>query len=493
MLATETLQVLLGGTDDREVIHIGGDLADLAGAVARAGDHSSAEALARANPEPGAGARALTAVAAAVVRSGDHRHGLELATEAQQMARAVRSPVHQQVELAALAGLVARSGDLEWALAIAGTVHDPARDVVARTAVARAAAEAGDYDIAEATAHSIGSKSARDTALAVVVEAAARAGDTVRAVEINHTIETDNRSRAVAFGALAGAAEAAGDYDGAATVMDPNVERIAEAGDQADESIVLALTEAVARTGGIEHSERVARMIADAAPRARALVAVARAAAERGRPSRATALVDEAEAVARSIGGPGDRPRTLAELVETITIAGDGQSVIVVIGDPGTAAQSIDGTSERTRIQAMVIEAIARTGDHERAAAAATELAGALDEADSHGNWELLAALARAAAETGHPERAEQLVNRITHPEIQATTLAHLANAADPARARRLIARAFAIDLWTAVGVLRRLEPSVLLLLAEDLAVADLRPAPPAEESYFLAENINLW
>ncbi|MFJ6722471.1 hypothetical protein [Streptomyces sp. NPDC091259] len=485
-LTTETLHGLLDGSDERSVIHIGDDLADLAGTVARAGDHSGAEALARANPEPGAGARALTAVAAAVVRSGDHRHGIELATEAQQMARTVRSPVHHQVELAALAGLVARSGALDWALAIAGTVHDPARDVAARTTVARGAAEAGDYDTAEATAHSIASGSARDSALAVVVEAAARAGDTERASKIYLTIETDNRSRAVALGALAGAAEVAGDHDGAAAVMDPTVERIAEAGEQVDNSIVLALAEAVARTGGIEHSgighsESVASMITDAAPRARAQVAVARAAAERGRSSRATALVDEAETLAGSIGGPGDRPRTLADLVETTTRAEDPQSVVVVIGDPATLAKSIDATSERTSIQAVVIEAIARTGDHERASAAATELADAL-RADSHGNWKLLAALARAAAETGHPERAEQLVDRITHPEIQATTLAHLANAAapaDPARVRCLTARAFAIDPWTAVGVLHRLEPAVLLLLAENLAVADLRPAPP--------------
>ncbi|MFE1411203.1 hypothetical protein ACFW6F_10405 [Streptomyces sp. NPDC058746] len=481
-LAAEAVGALLGGSEDRSAFQVGDDLAVLTGAIARAGDHTSAEGFARANPDPGSGVRALSEVAEAVVRSGDHRRGFELASEAQQMARAVRSPVHQQVELAALAGLVARSGDHDWAMAIAGTVQDPARDVIARTAVVRAAAEAGNYDSAEAVARTIGDEiGQRDTALAVVAEVAARAGDMERAAGIIPTIGTA-RPHLAALGATVGAAEASGDRSGASAVVDGLVGKIAEAGDQVDEAIVLTLAEAVAGTGGLEQSERIARMIKDSAPRARALAAVARAAAEWGQASRATALVDEAETLARGIGGPGDRSRTLAALVETVSAPRDEQSVVVVLGDPGGLAAPIDGGSERTGILAMVIEAIARTGDHERAAAAAAELEDALEASDSHGNWKLLASLARAAAETGHPERGEQLADRITHPEIKARTLAHLANAADPATARRLTAQALAIDLWTAVKALHRLEPAALLLLAEDLGVAGLRPAPPSPD-----------
>ncbi|MEU0272229.1 hypothetical protein [Streptomyces sp. NPDC006307] len=478
-LTAEAVIGLIDGSDDRPVFQLGGDLAVLTGAAARAGDHHRAETLARANPDPESKARALAAVAEAVVRSGDHRRGLDLVSEAQEVARAVRSPVHQQAELSALAGVAARSGDLDWALAIAGTVHDPARAVAARKAVARVAANAGHFDRAEAIARAIDNVSGqRDAVLAVVAEAVLEAGAVERAVEIILTIET-MRPWMLALAAMAGMREASGNRDDAIKLMDWLLAGIPEAGEDLDESNVLTLAEAVADTGGVEQSERAARVIEDFALRARALAAVARAAARSGQVSRATALVDEAEAVARSIGGPHDRGRTLASLVETITRTGDQEHVILVVGGAGALARTVDATSERARTLAVVTEAIAWTGDHERAATLATEIEDALEAAGSHGNWELFADLARAAAETGHPERAEGIADRIALPAIRARTLAHLANAAEPAAAQRLTARAFAIDLWTAVDVLHRLEPEVLLLLAEDLGVAGLRTVPP--------------
>ncbi|SDN40017.1 hypothetical protein [Streptomyces wuyuanensis] len=478
-LTAEAVVGLVDGSDDRPTFQVGGDLAVLTGAVARAGDHGRAEALARANPDAASKARALAAVAEAVVRSGDHRRGLELVSEAQEVARAVRSPVHHQVELAALAGVAARSGDLDWALAIAGTVHDPARAVAARRAVARAAANAGQCDRAEAIARAIDNVSGqRDAVLAIVAEAVLEAGAVERAVEIILTMET-LRPRILAMAAMAGMREASGDRDDAIKLMDWLLAGIPEAGEDLNESSVLALAEVVADTGGVDQSERVARVIKDFALRARALAAVARAAARSGQVSRATVLVDEAEAVARSIGGPHDRGRTLASLIETINGTGDQEQVVVAVGGDRALARPVDGTSVRIRTLAVVTEAIAWIGDHGRAAALAAEIEDALEAAGSHKSDELLAGLARAAAETGQPERAEELADRITRPEIQARTLAHLANAADPGAAQRLTARAFAIDLWTAVDALHRLELDVLLLLAEDLGVAGLRTAPP--------------
>jgi hypothetical protein len=253
--------------------------------------------------------------------------------------------------------------------------------------------------------------------------------------------------------------------------------RIAEAGENLDEWVVLVLAEAIAHAGEVEQSERVARMIGDFTPRAWALAAVARAAARKGEAGRAAALLDEAEAVARGIDGPQDRPRTVDTLIKAAAWAGEADAT-VVLGDAAALARIIDGTSERTHTLAVVTEAIAWTGAHERAAGLAAEIEDALAKASSHGNAELLARLARAAAETGQPERAESIADRITDSAIQARALAHLANAAHPAAARLLTARAFALDLWTAVDALHRLEPTVLLLLAEDLGVAGLRTPP---------------
>jgi hypothetical protein len=318
----------------------------------------------------------------------------------------------------------------------------------------------------------------RDAVLAVVAEAALEAGAVERVAEIIAKIET-SRPLMLAAAAVVGVREASGDRDGAVALMDWLMEGIPEAGEDLDESSVLALAKAVADAGGVEQSEHAARVIEDFALRARALAAVARAAARSGQVSRATALVDEAEAVARSIGGPHDRVRTVASLLETINQAEDHEQVVVVVGGDGVLARPVGGTSVRARTLAVVTEVIAWTGDHGRAAALATEIEDALEAAGSHNNEDLLAGLARAAAETGQPERAEEIADRITRPEIQARTLAHLANATDPEAAQRLTARAFAIDLWTAVDVLHRQEPDVLLLLADDLGVAGLRTAPP--------------
>ncbi|MET9437572.1 hypothetical protein [Streptomyces sp. NPDC006551] len=478
-LTHEAVNALVAGADDRPAFQVAGDLAVLTGAAARAGDHGRAELLARANFDPESKARALAEVAEAVVRSGEHRRGRILASEAQESAQQARSPVHQQVELAALAGVVARSGDFDWALAIAGTVHDPAREVAALRAAAQAAAEALDFDRAEAIARTINNVSGqRDAALAVIAEVALEAGAVERAMEIIPTIETATQQM-VAIGATVGALEASGDHSDAVSLMDWLVSPITETGANLDPSSVLVLAGAVARTGGVEQSQRVARMLEQSALRARALAAVAQAAARTGQKKKATALVNEAEAIARSLGELHEPPLTLEAAIEAITGTEDPNQAIVFFGEPTALVHALTGPLERARTLAAVTKAIAWAGDHDRAATLAAEIKDALEKANSHGNWELLADLAQAAAETGQPERAEELADRITLPAIQARTLAHLANAADPAAAQRLTARAFAIDLWTAVDVLHRLEPDVLLLLAEDLGVAGLRTAPP--------------
>ncbi|MFC8451073.1 hypothetical protein [Kitasatospora sp. NPDC057223] len=499
-LVAETVIELVHGSDNHPTFRLGRDLAILTSAAARAGEHDRAEPLARANPDPESKAQALTAVAEAVVRSGDHRRGRELATEAQDLARTIRPPVHQQKELASLAGVLARSGDFDGALAIAGTVHDLAQQVTALTAITRAAADARDFVRAEAVAHTIDNAiGQRDTALAVIVEAAFAAGDTDRAVEIISVLETALPWQR-AIGAAVGAAEASGDRRRAEALMDQLMGRIAEAGEDRDEWAVLVLAESIARTGAVEQSERIARTIEDFTPRARALAAVARAAARTDQPDRAAAFLNEAEVYARSIDGAHDRPRTVGSLIKAAAWAEEEDDAIPVLGTPASVAHIIDGTSERVHTLAAVAEAIARTGDHERAAELAAELAEPLDRASSHGYAELLARLARAAAETGQLERAESIADRITAPGIHARTLAHLANVAQPAAVRRLTVKAFDLGLWTAVDALRRLDPEVLLLLAEDLGVAGMltlsssaHDAPPPEAASRPRRSLLRW
>ncbi|MFD8321502.1 hypothetical protein [Kitasatospora purpeofusca] len=482
-LVAETVVGLVDNPNDHPTFRVGRDLALLTGAAARACGHEPAEALARANPDPEYKAQALTAVAEAAVRSGDLRSGRALVTEAQELSRTIRPPVHQQTELACLAGVTARSGDFHRALAIIGTIQDLTQHVSALTIVTQAAADAGDFVLAESVARTIDNAvGQRDAALAIVAEAALAAGVPDRTAEIISTIETAHPWQRV-MGAVVGAAAAAGDQRRTGSLMGKLTGEIEQAGDNLDEWTVLVLAESIARAGATEQSEHIGRMLRDFVPRARALAAAAGAAASAGRPDLAAALLDEAEATARAIGGPRDRPRTVGSLIKASAWAQGEDDTMAVLGSAASLAHVTDGTSERIHTLAAVAEAIARAGDHERAADLAVELKDPLSRASSYGYPELLGRLVRAAADSGRQEHAASIAERITAPSVRARALAHLANAADPVAARLLTAQAFDLGLWSAVDTLNRLEPAILLLLAEDLGVAGIPALSPEDDA----------
>ena len=90
-----------------------------------------------------------------------------------------------------------------------------------------------------------------------------------------------------------------------------------------NQSIPAGLPAVWERLARFDHAEALARTITDPDAPARALTALASAAAQAGHPDRASRLATEAEALARTITNPDAQARALAELASAAAQAGD--------------------------------------------------------------------------------------------------------------------------------------------------------------------------
>jgi hypothetical protein len=133
-------------------------MAAVAGAVAAAGDHDRALAIAESINTSEWIAESLTASAEAAAAAGDHDRADILAFQAEAAARSTNQPLYQAQALAALAGAVAAVGDHDRALALVDQAETLAQSITQSgqvqvlAAVAGAVAAAGDHDRAEVLA-----------------------------------------------------------------------------------------------------------------------------------------------------------------------------------------------------------------------------------------------------------------------------------------------------------------------------------------------------
>lgn len=206
----------------------------------------------------------------------------------------------------------------------------------------------------------------------------------------------------------------------------------------------------------------------------------------------ALALADRGEELLRS--GLGIDSFQLREAV-TLLLARHGRV------DRALALALDDGITEpdlRAAREAQIVEALARSGDTDRAEALARavtdgwarsralmavvgELASRGDTAraealipaipDRWGRGEALIDVVAALARQGEPERAEDLAHTIPLGRTRARALAEAVDASDPARARRLAARAVFLGGWTAVldDDLEKIAPGAAPAIAEEL------------------------
>jgi len=88
---------------------------------------------------------------------------------------------------------------------------------------------------------------------------------------------------------------------------------------------------------------------------------------------------------------------------------------------------------------------------------------------DSDRQARVLADLAKAAAQAGDLDRAQELARSITNPDQRARTLIDLATGAKPHQARSLLAWALTVNKWQSLlEVLTRVDPSAVIAIADE-------------------------
>ena len=180
---------------------------------------------------------------------------------------------------------------------------------------------------------------------------------------------------------------------------------------------------------------RAAQSIPESSPKARALIAVARAVSSTD-PDRAARLVADAYRVAESIGDPGQKAPALAAVAGPLAVSD---------ADTGeTVAQSIPDLAWKASALAGVAGALVAADDKraDRLIADAENCAQSI--ADAEGKATALTAVTEALAVIDS-DHAEKLAQSISAADRKALALAALAQAVtpdDPDRASRLIADA---------------------------------------------------
>ena len=89
------------------------------------GQHIRAEALAASITDPDRQAQALAAVAGALAEAGQHEQAAAMASQAETVARSITDPDEQAQALAAVAGALAEAGQHEQAATVARSITDP--------------------------------------------------------------------------------------------------------------------------------------------------------------------------------------------------------------------------------------------------------------------------------------------------------------------------------------------------------------------------------
>ncbi|GAA2746681.1 hypothetical protein GCM10010440_39420 [Kitasatospora cinereorecta] len=370
---------------------------------------------------------AAQAVGPASRGSGDSTKALmdKVETEAGSIATA-----NERVEaLALVLDVCARTGDLDRAVRIAGTLREAAEaleapgrayaDVVdsllARTHYRvrppdelRRTARAADQDAELTRATAYNAQALALATLAHALAVAGRRGDAHRVAaeaEVAADHATPLSRRAQAFTTLAWTYVLTGDrrWGVKAAELAGTAARSAGRPDQLAYAVIAlaqALTDAGfderadrAATAAVELTAVMAESVGDPEPCVQVLVEMARLLAEAARPEQAGRVIANAEAVAARIADPLEQAKASIALIGALNSA----------GLPGRAARLADQAVD----QAYVVARAAQQWHHLQA--------------------QLLTTLADDLADVGHPTQATSIARAISHFPSRRAALAHLA------------------------------------------------------------------
>ncbi|MFJ6770162.1 hypothetical protein ACIQOV_04140, partial [Kitasatospora sp. NPDC091257] len=431
------------------------DLVHLVRTAGEAGDLDGARALAESLTDRALRDSALVAHIPAVARAGDHEGAAGLA-------RTVRYPHNWPRAWAGLAKAVADGGDLPAALGYAaravecaGAGAESGRALVTAMEIAYAA---GDHVLAGMFADRVEDLVRREgrkgtgqrASLVAVLAFEARIGDLGRLDAVLRSV-----ARAAARAAEEAEAAATGSRERDA---DPDVLCLtirARPSPHFDARIVPELLEAIAESADRE----VALALAD---RAEELLrrdagfegfalreAVTLLLARHGQVERATALADR-------IVDPDLRAARKAGVVEALARSGDTDRAEAL-------AHALADRRARSRALMAVVGELARRGETARAEALVPAIP------DRWGRGEALVDVVGALARQGEPERAEDLAHTIPHGRARARALAALVERSEPARARRLAARAVFLGGWAMIlDDLEEIAPGGTVAIADE-------------------------
>ncbi|MFJ8622161.1 hypothetical protein ACIRD3_04880 [Kitasatospora sp. NPDC093550] len=431
-----------------------GDLLRLVRAAGEAGDLDGARALVESLTDRALRDGALVDHIAAVARAGDHGRAADLA-------RTVRYPHNWPRAWAGLAKAVADDGDFPAALGYAARADECAgrgaeagRTLVTAMEIARAAGDhalAGTYaDRVEDLVRREGRTGVGQRAFLVAVLASeVRSGDLER-------LDAVLRSLARAAAAKAAEAAAAGAREGGTDADVLCLTIRARPHSPFDARIVPELLAAVAETADRETAlalaDRAEDLLRSEAGRGSLALeeAVTSLLARHGQVDRALALVDR-------IVEPGLRAVRRTEVVEVLARSGDTDRAEALV-------RSLAAPWARSRALMAVVGELARRGETARAEALAAAVP------DDWARGEALIDVVGALARQGEPDRAEEVAHTIPHGGTRARALAVLVGASEPARARRLAARAVLLDGWTTVlDDLEEIAPGGALAIADEV------------------------
>ncbi|WUC77749.1 hypothetical protein OHS33_04990 [Streptomyces sp. NBC_00536] len=238
--------------------------ADIATALAAAGRHEAAIGIARTIDVPSWQGRTIASIVAAMARGGEHDAAVELI-------RTLPHPAQRQEARAGIAVALAEVGDFQAAVDSARALTLPVLQARTLAGITRFAAAFGERDAALDLARTIPHAELRAEAFAGIAVAVAEAGDHQDAVELARTI-TDEDDRTDALAGIAVAAARAGHGEGAsgpvlALALAPRL------GEAARAEISVALAEGGLPSQGLD----LARALPHPGHRARALAGIARA------------------------------------------------------------------------------------------------------------------------------------------------------------------------------------------------------------------------
>jgi hypothetical protein len=376
-------------------------LANLAAAAARSGELDKAEAIAGGISEPIARAYVLTDLMTAAAKAGELDRARRMAADAKTAGRDGGTTYVQAIFFVRLVSAMAEAGDVDGAEALAHATDNVFRGSEKFAGLVTAVAVGGDLDRAEAIARSVTNDFERDLVLTKLVAAVARAGDLDRASAIARTL-TRHHHRAEALITLLPAAAEAGDPDRWRQIADDAAAVVAQLTDHNQHQLV-ALAVALARAGDLDRAEAIATSNRDGSRQGEVLTALVAAVAQAGD-------LDRAESIARA---------------------------------------ELDWMSQADLLTSL-IPAAAQAGDYARATKIAVDVEALADDyADVDPSYAqytkamVLAKLASAAVQAGDLDRAQALLQSVTHRDDKAKLLSELVDAAiaagDLDRARALV------------------------------------------------------